>query len=593
MRCHYEVLNIERDADDGTIKKAYRRMALKLHPDKNKDNEAEATAQFQLVQAAYAVLSDAQERAWYDSHREAILRGGSGADGDYEEGVDVMPYFSSSAYSSYDDDDDESFWAVYNDIFSQVHEEDVKFGATSTFIPFGNSSTPFSEVSAFYAHWEAYVTTIPFHSKDKWDIREAPNRRVRRLMEKDNEKERRAARREYNANIKALVRYVKKRDKRVIRHAHQQREAKAAAEAEREEQRKQQEEQRRIAREAAAAAVTEQLNAEGLQEKIAAIESMADDIYGADSSDEEEQGMYCVACNKSFRTQPAWENHQRSKKHLKQVEYLKAQLQEEDEQFEDVDEAAANGSLEFDDMTEEELLATMGDLDDLELMDLQDLDAGDDDADDGADMDTEAGPRHEADEAEDVDDDEDDDDNDEVTEDDLLYLANLRRTQQPVPPAADIPEAAGPETTAPVDAADPNNSADDNEEDKAEASLKEAEETDQTTDSSQPKQKRKGRRRAKKQPASSETAPEERHLCNVCEEEFETRNKLFSHIKATGHALHVANTASAAPGASSAGANESGSAPPAASRPLKVIDDEDPWADDGPRRGRKGKKKKK
>ena len=44
--------------------------------DKNAHRAEEATAEFQLIQAAYAVLSDPQERAWYDDHREAILRGG-------------------------------------------------------------------------------------------------------------------------------------------------------------------------------------------------------------------------------------------------------------------------------------------------------------------------------------------------------------------------------------------------------------------------------------------------------------------------------------------------------------------------------------
>jgi hypothetical protein len=45
--------------------------------DKNRDNPEEATKRFHLVQSAYAVLSDPQERAWYDNHREQILRGGA------------------------------------------------------------------------------------------------------------------------------------------------------------------------------------------------------------------------------------------------------------------------------------------------------------------------------------------------------------------------------------------------------------------------------------------------------------------------------------------------------------------------------------
>lgn len=55
---------MDRDADDATIKVAYRKLALRWHPDKNLDNSEEAKKRFQVIQQAYEVLSDAQERAW-------------------------------------------------------------------------------------------------------------------------------------------------------------------------------------------------------------------------------------------------------------------------------------------------------------------------------------------------------------------------------------------------------------------------------------------------------------------------------------------------------------------------------------------------
>lgn len=64
MKCHYEVLNISRDADQSEIKTAYRKLALQWHPDKNLDQPEIAKEHFQLVQQAYEVLSDLQERAW-------------------------------------------------------------------------------------------------------------------------------------------------------------------------------------------------------------------------------------------------------------------------------------------------------------------------------------------------------------------------------------------------------------------------------------------------------------------------------------------------------------------------------------------------
>uniref|UniRef100_A0A3Q3IX98 J domain-containing protein n=1 Tax=Monopterus albus TaxID=43700 RepID=A0A3Q3IX98_MONAL len=60
--CHYEILGVKRDAGDDDLKKAYRKLALKCHPDKNLDSAEEAAEQFKLIQAAYDVLSDPQER---------------------------------------------------------------------------------------------------------------------------------------------------------------------------------------------------------------------------------------------------------------------------------------------------------------------------------------------------------------------------------------------------------------------------------------------------------------------------------------------------------------------------------------------------
>jgi len=72
--CYYEILEIERSADKSTIKKAYRKMAMKYHPDKNPgDNEAEEN--FKSVNEAYQVLSDEEKRAIYDRHGKAGLEG--------------------------------------------------------------------------------------------------------------------------------------------------------------------------------------------------------------------------------------------------------------------------------------------------------------------------------------------------------------------------------------------------------------------------------------------------------------------------------------------------------------------------------------
>ena len=64
-RDYYEVLGIDKNADEDTIKKAYRKLAIKYHPDKNQGNK-EAEAKFKEATEAYEVLGDADKRAKYD-----------------------------------------------------------------------------------------------------------------------------------------------------------------------------------------------------------------------------------------------------------------------------------------------------------------------------------------------------------------------------------------------------------------------------------------------------------------------------------------------------------------------------------------------
>ena len=78
---YYVVLGLEEDADEDDIKKAYRRRALEWHPDKNQHRLEEATEYFKVIQEAYLVLSDENERSWYDAHKEAILSGGRSGGG--------------------------------------------------------------------------------------------------------------------------------------------------------------------------------------------------------------------------------------------------------------------------------------------------------------------------------------------------------------------------------------------------------------------------------------------------------------------------------------------------------------------------------
>ncbi len=79
-RDYYEVLGVDKNADDATIKKAYRKLAKKYHPDMN-PGDKEAEAKFKEASEAYAVLSDKDKRAKYDQFGHAAFDGAGGAGG--------------------------------------------------------------------------------------------------------------------------------------------------------------------------------------------------------------------------------------------------------------------------------------------------------------------------------------------------------------------------------------------------------------------------------------------------------------------------------------------------------------------------------
>ena len=79
-RDYYEVLGVDKGADDAAIKKAYRVLAKKYHPDTN-SGDKEAEAKFKEASEAYAVLSDPEKRKQYDQFGHAAFDGGAGGAG--------------------------------------------------------------------------------------------------------------------------------------------------------------------------------------------------------------------------------------------------------------------------------------------------------------------------------------------------------------------------------------------------------------------------------------------------------------------------------------------------------------------------------
>ena len=102
-RDYYEVLGVEKNASDGEIKKAYRKLAMKYHPDQNPGDKA-AEEKFKEVGEAYEILSDADKRSRYDQF------GFAGVDPTMRPAVPAVPAATAAASPALT----VSIWAVFS-----------------------------------------------------------------------------------------------------------------------------------------------------------------------------------------------------------------------------------------------------------------------------------------------------------------------------------------------------------------------------------------------------------------------------------------------------------------------------------------------
>ncbi|CAD6267770.1 unnamed protein product [Miscanthus lutarioriparius] len=328
-RCYYEVLGLPRDCSPSDIKLAFRRLALSLHPDKQPPGSdlAAATAAFQELQHAHSVLSDPQERAYYDSHRSQILFSDTASAGAKSASPvpDLFAFFSSSAFSGFSDTG-RGFYKVYGDVFDRVFAQELAYarrmGVPEPAAPpvIGNLDSPYAQVTAFYNYWLGFGSVMDFGWAAEWDAARGENRRVRRLMEEDNKKAMRRARREYNDAVRGLAAFCKKRDKRVVDMALKK---KAEEEKRKAEEKERKEEEKRKKERAMAYQEPEWARAEEEEEGL----------YDEDEEEElraKKEELYCVACNKNFKSDKQWKNHEQSKKHRDKIAELRMAFQEEE-----------------------------------------------------------------------------------------------------------------------------------------------------------------------------------------------------------------------------------------------------------------------
>ncbi|KAG1366774.1 DNAJ protein JJJ1 [Cocos nucifera] len=378
-RCLYEVLGVHRDCSQDEIRAAYKRLALQLHPDKlassaSATSAADATAAFQELRHAYEVLSDPKERAWYDSHRSQILFSDPSSTSKSHRpsaffDLDLYAFFSNTAFSGYSDAG-KGFYKVYGDLFAKVYAQELwfakEFGLGADAVPpaplIGNLDSPYSQVTAFYNYWLGFCTVMDFGWVDEYDASMGPNRRTRRAMEEENKKVRKKAKREYNDTVRGLVAFVKKRDKRVINMA-----AKRNLEEEKrraEEKLRKKEEERKKMERARMYEEPEWAKIDEEEEEKIVMGGGFDDLEEEDDKKKKKkkgagEELYCVVCNKKFKSDKQWKNHEQSKKHRDKVAELRMTFNEEDKVLEEEEEGVHVGfdyeppELEESDMVDE------------------------------------------------------------------------------------------------------------------------------------------------------------------------------------------------------------------------------------------------
>jgi molecular chaperone DnaJ len=111
---YYEVLGVKRDAPEADLKKAYRRLAMKHHPDRNPDNP-ESEAQFKEAKEAYEILSDKDKRAAYDRFGHAGVQGSQGMGGGFSGGGA------------------DAFGDIFGDVFGDIFGAGRRGGRTQVF----------------------------------------------------------------------------------------------------------------------------------------------------------------------------------------------------------------------------------------------------------------------------------------------------------------------------------------------------------------------------------------------------------------------------------------------------------------------------
>lgn len=306
---------------------------MELHPDRNYGSVEETTKAFADVQSAYEVLSDPQEKAWYDSHRDAILRDEDDASGEhYEHNVrittasDIMKMFTHFHGKVDFSDSSTGFYSVLGDVFATLAKEEELACEwedldTVTYPSFGHADDDYDEVvRPFYAVWNGFATKKTFSWEDVYRFSDAPDRRVRRMMEKENKRFRGEGIRGFNEAVQSLVAFVKKRDPRY----------KPNFQTEADRQKIMRDKVASQAARSRAANQAKQAQQQVVPEWMKMSEPLETEISD-DAEDAVKEQFECVVCKKSFKSEKQYEAHEKSRKHVRAVQHIQRQMHKEDQ----------------------------------------------------------------------------------------------------------------------------------------------------------------------------------------------------------------------------------------------------------------------
>lgn len=236
----------------------------------------------------------------------------------------MMKYNGRLDYS----DSSTGFYGGLREFFAQLAKEEEIACKWENLDPveypdFGQKEDDYDDVvKHFYAGWNGFATRKSYSWKDHYRLSDAPDRRVRRLMEKENKSLREEAVREFNDAVRSLIAFVRKRDPRY------------------QENQKSEEERQKILRDAAAAqsmrsraarqAKLDELDRQTVPDWAKSTTVVEHEGGFSSEVDSEQHEIECVVCNKTFKSEAQYEAHEKSKKHVKLLKQLQREMRAQD-----------------------------------------------------------------------------------------------------------------------------------------------------------------------------------------------------------------------------------------------------------------------